>query len=212
MPRSSINKRGYEKTDVIEVLNRRDVVSHVLSDSDDLLVISGLGSPSWDVTYTGDKPTFFPLWGAMGGAAMVALGLAMAQPRKRVVCVTGDGEMLMSLGALATISVEEPTNLTILVLDNEHYGETGMQKTHTGQGVNLDAMARGAGFKTSSTVTESSELPGLRETVYRTQGPNFVVVKVDPKMPPVVLPPREGSYLKNRFRQAVLGPDAVYDR
>src|SRR6266516_1126574 len=118
-------------------LHRRQVVKTLLSERGDLLVVAGLGSTSWDITAAGDSPLNFPLWGAMGQAAMIGLGLALAQPKRRVLVVTGDGEMLMGLGSLATIGVRRPGNLSIVVLDNERYGETGMQKTHTAYGVDL---------------------------------------------------------------------------
>ena len=121
------------------LLHRRDVVNELLRDRGDILVIAGLGAPNWDVSAAGDHANNFPLWGAMGGAAMIGLGLALAQPKRKVLVITGDGEMLMSVGALATIAVEKPPNLTIAVLDNERFGETGMQKTHTAFGVDLAA-------------------------------------------------------------------------
>ena len=119
------------------LLHRRDVVTELLRARGDLLVIAGLGAPNWDISAVGDHPNNFPLWGAMGAASMIGFGLALAQPKRRVLVITGDGEMLMSVGSLATIAVEAPPNLTIAVLDNERFGETGMQKTHTAAGVDL---------------------------------------------------------------------------
>src|SRR5205807_5859918 len=112
-------------------LRRRDVVSQLLKDRGQLMVIAGLGSTAWDITAAGDHDLSFPMWGAMGQAAMMGLGLALAQPKRRVLVVTGDGEMLMGIGSLATIGVQQPANLTVVVIDNERYGETGMQRTHT---------------------------------------------------------------------------------
>jgi thiamine pyrophosphate-dependent acetolactate synthase large subunit-like protein len=110
------------------LLHRRDVVNELVRDRGDLLVIAGLGAPNWDVSAAGDHPNNFPLWGAMGAASMIGLGLALAQPKRKVLVITGDGEMLMNIGSLASIAVEAPKNLTIAVLDNERFGETGMQK------------------------------------------------------------------------------------
>ena len=112
-------------------LHRREVVAELLRERKDLLVVAGLGSTAWDITAAGDSPLSFPMWGAMGQAAMMGLGLALAQPTRRVLVVTGDGEMLMGLGSLATIGAQQPANLTIVVIDNERYGETGLQRTHT---------------------------------------------------------------------------------
>jgi len=194
-----------------ERLHRREVVKTLLAERGGLLVIAGLGAPSWDITAAGDHPNSFPMWGAMGGAAMMGLGLALAQPKRKVLVITGDGEMLMGIGALATIAVEKPRNLSIVVLDNEHYGETGMQETHTGHGVNLAGMAKAAGFPQAMNVASKAGVARVRALVHAGKGPLFVQVKVDPEKLPLVLPPREGSYIKNRFRISVLGPDAVHD-
>lgn len=187
-------------------LNRRDVVRELLAPRKDLLVIAGLGAPAWDVTAAGDHPLTFPMWGAMGGAAMVGLGLALAQPKRCVLVVTGDGEMLMGLGALATIAAAAPRNLCIVVLDNERYGETGMQKTHTAYGVDLAGMARAAGFAHTARVTTKAALGRLVPLAYRAGGPVFAQVKVNAEKPPLVLPSNDGVLLKTRFRSALLSP------
>ena len=192
-------------------LHRREVVRELLEGRSDLLVVAGLGAPSWDVTATGDHPLSFPMWGAMGGAAMIGLGLALAQPKKKVLVVTGDGEMLMGIGSLATIAVMKPRNLSVVVLDNERYGETGMQETHTSHGVNLAGMARAAGFARALFVSNAPQVRQLKRRIYAGEGPLFAQVKVDPEKLLLVLPPREGSYIKNRFRVALLGPEAVHD-
>jgi thiamine pyrophosphate-dependent acetolactate synthase large subunit-like protein len=127
------------------MMRRREVVKKLLENRGDHLVIAGLGSTAWDITAAGDSPRSFPLWGAMGQAAMMGLGLALAQPHRRVLVITGDGEMLMGLGSLATIGVQQPANLSIVVIDNERYGETGMPPTHTARGVDQAAVARGCG-------------------------------------------------------------------
>lgn len=193
------------------LLHRRDVVSELLRDRGDLLVIAGLGAPNWDVSAAGDHPNNFPLWGAMGSAAMMGLGLALAQPKRKVLVITGDGEMLMSLGALATIAVEKPSNLTIVVLDNERFGETGMQKTHTASGVDLSGIAIAAGFRTSRLVRTMEEVMETRDLAHEGKGPVFAVVKIDPEALIFVLPPADGGILTTRFRQSVLGDDSLYN-
>jgi thiamine pyrophosphate-dependent acetolactate synthase large subunit-like protein len=182
-------------------MNRRAVVRKLLSKRDNLLVVAGLGSTAWDCTAAGDSPLTFPMWGAMGQAAMTGLGLALAQPKRRVLVITGDGEALMGLGALATIGVQKPENLTVVVIDNERYGETGMQETHTAHGIDLAGVARACGFK----ILDYEELP---EAIHKTPGPNLIVVKVKAEKVPLALPPREGALLKARFRRALLGPGA----
>ena len=187
-------------------LRRRDVVKELLRERKDLLVIAGLGSTAWDITAAGDADLSFPMWGAMGQAAMMGLGLALAQPKRRVVVITGDGEMLMGIGSLATIGVQQPANLTVVVIDNERYGETGMQRTHTAHGVDLAGIAAASKFKNVTTAT--ADVAAVRELVYRTPGPNFAVVKVADEKLPLVLPPNDGVLLRARFRRALLGESA----
>ncbi len=189
-------------------LQRAQVVSQALADRGDMLVVAGLGAPAWDATAAGDHPLTFPLWGGMGGAAMIGLGLALAQPERRVLVITGDGEMLMGLGALATIAVQAPGNLGILVLDNERYGETGMQETHTAFGVDLAAMAIGAGFAAAVTATDERSLPAAIDLVRSAAGPVLAAAKIRADKSPFTMPPRDGGLLKSRFRRALLGEAA----
>lgn len=189
-------------------LDRRELCRAVLADRGDMLVVAGLGAPAWDITAVGDCAENLPLWGGMGGAAMVGLGLALAQPGRTVLVITGDGEMLMGLGSLATIAVRRPPNLAILVQDNEHYGETGMQETHTKHGVDLVAMARGAGFERTMLVTAPGQVDSLRAAIHAGNAPLFALAKVDAGTLPLVLPPRDGTFLQARMREAVLGPAA----
>ena len=189
-------------------LRRRDVVKYLLKDRKGLLVVAGLGSTAWDISAAGDSPLNFPLWGAMGNAAMFGLGLALAQPQRRVLVVTGDGEMLMGLGSLATIGVQQPRNLSVVVIDNERYGETGMQATHTASGVDLAKVAAACGFQDAKQVRDRAKLIALRAAIHATRGPLFAQVKVLAEKLPLVLPPRDGSLLKSRFRKALLGQKA----
>jgi thiamine pyrophosphate-dependent acetolactate synthase large subunit-like protein len=182
-------------------MNRRAAVRKILSRRGDLLVVAGLGSTAWDCTAAGDSPLTFPMWGAMGQAAMTGLGLALAQPKRRVLVITGDGEALMGLGALATIGAQRPRNLTVVVIDNERYGETGMQQTHTAHGVDLAGVARACGLKVV-------DFADARSAIHGKDGPNFCAVKVKAEKIPLVLPPREGALLKARFRRALLGAKA----
>ena len=164
-------------------------------------MIAGLGSTAWDITAAGDSPLSFPMWGAMGQAAMIGLGLALAQPKRRVLVITGDGEALMGMGALATIGVQQPPNLTVVVIDNERYGETGMQKTHTANGIDLAGVAKACKLNVVS-------WKNIKDAIHKQRGPHFAVVKVEAEKIPLVLPPREGTLLKARFRRALLGAKA----
>lgn len=189
-------------------LDRRKVVATLLADRGDALVVTGLGSPTYDAYAVGDHPLNFYLWGAMGGAAMVGLGLALAQPKRRVLVITGDGEMLMGLGSLATIAVEAPKNLAIAVIDNGHYGETGMQPAHTGRGVDITGMAKAAGFRSATTITKKEQLKQWLTEFHHKPGPVFGDIKVSAVPAPMALPVRDGTAIKHRFREALLGAKA----
>lgn len=182
-------------------LDRRAVVAAILKGRDDLLVVTGLGSPSYDVHAAGDRDSHFYLWGAMGGAALVGLGLAQAQPERPVLAITGDGEQLMGLGGLATIAVARPANLAILVLDNGHYGETGMQRSHTAWGVSLASVAAACGFASALELRHHAEVEEAAEALKTpADGPRLYVAKVAPEAPPRSLPIRDAVHLKNRMR------------
>ena len=190
-------------------LRRREVAKALLADRGDLLVVAGLGSTAWDVAAAGDHPLDFPLWGAMGGAALIGLGLALAQPQRRILVITGEGELLMGLGGLATIGAQQPANLALVVFDNERYGETGMQPTHTAHDVDLAAVAGACGFPVTGTVREPSELEAALPVIREAEGPLFHAIKVRAESLPLVMPPKDGAWLKDRFRLALLGPTAV---
>lgn len=186
-------------------LDRRRVVARLLVDRGELLVVTGPGAPAYDVFAAGDDARNFYLWGALGSAAMVGLGLAKAQPDREVVVITGDGDLLMGMGGLATIGVLRPVNLSIVVLDNERYGETGMQRTHTAHGVDLAMVASACGFAVARTVVDDAGVGHLARQLHHRQGPLFAAVKIATDAVAPALPPRDGAYLKNRLREAVLG-------
>ena len=169
-------------------------------------MVAGLGAPVWDCTAAGDHPLTFPLWGAMGGAAAIGLGLAIAQPDRRVLVITGDGEILMGLGSLLTIGVQRPENLVVVVCDNERYGETGMQLTHTAGGLDLPAMALAAGFVSSECIRSDNEFKALLPRIRLSTGPAFWSIKIRAEETVIdAMPPKDGALLKDRFRAALLG-------
>ena len=184
-------------------LSRRAVTARLLAERGELLVVSGLGSTTWDLAAAGDHPGNFYLWGAMGGAAAMGLGLALAQPRRPVLVLTGDGEMLMGLGALATLAAQAPANLSVVVLNNRRYGETGMQESHTAMGADLAALARAAGFAEALTLRDEAGVKSLAGRLTGCQGLLFADVRVAADDPPRVLPERDAVVLKRRFRQAL---------
>ncbi|MEM7379312.1 MAG: thiamine pyrophosphate-dependent enzyme, partial [Pseudomonadota bacterium] len=182
-----------------DAVDRREAVATLLAARDGALVVTGLGSPTYDVHAAGDDDANYYLWGAMGSAALVGLGLAQAQPDNRVLVITGDGEQLMALGSLATIAVAAPRNLDIVVLDNQHFGETGMQHSHTGRGIDLAAVAASCGFADTGVLRTLPAVAALADSL-RTPaaGPRFYVVKIHAESPPRSLPPRDAAFIKNR--------------
>lgn len=185
----------------LPTMDRRDAVKKLLDARDDALVVTGLGSPSYDVHAAGDRDDNYYLWGAMGGAALVGLGVAQAQPEKRVMVITGDGEQLMAFGALATISVAKPKNLDVIVLDNQHFGETGMQSSHTGRGIAFDKVAAACSFSETAELRTLEEVDALTQRLREpADGPRLFVLKIAAENLPRSLPPRDAVYIKNRFR------------
>jgi thiamine pyrophosphate-dependent acetolactate synthase large subunit-like protein len=185
------------------MLERRAAIATLLANRpDDLFIVPGLGSTTYDLASLGDDDRNFYLWGAMGGAAMIGLGVALARPDLKVAVITGDGEMLMGLGALATIGVQRPSNLAVIVFDNGHYGETGMQASHTHATVDLPAVARGCGIADVSEARTEAELKTLAGKIANLEGPIFARVRIAADDPPRVLPLRDGVELKLRFRRA----------
>lgn len=182
-------------------LDRRAVVATLLRERDNQLIITGLGSPTYDVHAAGDRDDNYYLWGAMGGAALVGLGLAQAQPSRRVLVITGDGEQLMALSGLATIAVARPRNLDIVVLDNQHYGETGMQESHTAHGVDIAKVAEACGFASTATIASMTEIVALALTLRQpAPGPRLWAIKVSTVAVPRSLPSRDAVHIKNRLR------------
>jgi thiamine pyrophosphate-dependent acetolactate synthase large subunit-like protein len=182
-------------------LDRREVVATLLRDPGDLLVVTGLGAATYDVGSVGDRPTNFYLWGAMGGTAMIGLGIALAQPNRRVLVVTGDGEMLMGMGSLASIAGAGAPNLSIAVLDNARYGETGSQRSHTGLTTDLERVAAACGWANTATARDMAEVEALRPRL-RTEN-LFAVLRISAEEKPRFLPSRDGAYLSDRFRRAL---------
>jgi phosphonopyruvate decarboxylase len=182
---------------------RRLFVSQLLAAVPDALVVTGLGSPAYDVFAAGDRDLNYYLWGAMGGASSLGLGLALAQPERSVVVVTGDGEQLMGIGSLGTIAAKQPRNLTIVVLDNGHYGETGMQRSHTSLGTDLVAVARGFGIAEAFAVDSLEQTDDLAQRIRARAGVTLAQVLVAADEVARALPARDGPYIKNRFRAAL---------
>ena len=200
------NRRGTGAVAPQFILDRRDAVPALIGRHEDFLVVSGLAGTSRDVAaLTGDGAHTYTMAGAMGGASMIGLGLALARPDRRVLVVTGDGELLMNVGALATIAVVNPANLAIVCVDNGHYGETGYQKSHTSLGVDLEKIAAGSGIKATRTIASQEEIAGGARLLREGNGTAFVVLRVKPTDPPAFKRNMDPSACRNRFRAALLG-------
>ena len=191
------------------LLDRRSVVAGLLTERKDAIVVGGLGASTYDIAAAGDHDRNFYLWGAMGGAVMIGLGLALAQPELPVVVITGDGEMLMGMGSLATVGLQKPKNLTIVVLDNEVYGETGGQASHTAATVDLVGVARSCGIRDAQTIATMAEIEayaaGMQDL---SSGPRFASIKIDSANLERVLSNRDGSFIVTRIR-GVLGHSPI---
>jgi thiamine pyrophosphate-dependent acetolactate synthase large subunit-like protein len=183
------------------LLDRRQVVSTLLADRRDTVAIGGLGASTNDITAAGDHARNFYLWGGMGAAAMIGLGLALAQPKLPVLVVTGDGEMLMGMGSLATIGLQKPPNLSIVVLDNECYGETGGQTSHTSATADLVGVAKACGIADARAISTMAEVEAFAKAVHQVSaGPRFANVKIANASLERILPSRDGTYIVNRIR------------
>ncbi len=186
------------------LLDRRAVVSELLRDRKGAFAVGGLGASTYDIAAVGDHDRNFYLWGGMGGAVMIGLGLSLAQPTLPVVVITGDGEMLMGMGSLATVALQQPKNLSIIVLDNEAYGETGGQASHTGGTTDLVAVAKACGIGDSRAISTMTEVETFASSLQDvTAGPRFASVKIDGANLERVLSSRDGTYIVNRIRGSI---------
>jgi thiamine pyrophosphate-dependent acetolactate synthase large subunit-like protein len=190
------------------LLERRSVVSALLEGRKDAIAVGGLGASTYDIAAAGDHDRNFYLWGAMGGAVMIGLGVALAQPETPVVVITGDGEMLMGMGSLATVGLQQPGNLSIIVLDNEVYGETGGQASHTGSNTDLVGVAKACGIKDARSLATMAEIKTFAATMQDVSGgPRFASIKIDSANLERVLASRDGGFIVTRIRGALgFGP------
>ena len=184
-------------------IKRRPFVASLLKQRGNTLVVPGLGSPTWDIAAAGDSPEYLYSWGGMGLAVVTALGVALAQPDRRVLAITGDGEMMMGIGSLGVVADQAPKNLGILVLDNEHFGETGRQHGLTGSRTDMCKVAEGFGIAKTMLVTEESQVDALADLMFKEPGPTFALVKIAITEDPWALPVKDGSAIARRFRIAI---------
>lgn len=186
------------------LMQRRSVVSALLAERGDAIVVGGLGASTYDIAAAGDHDRNFYLWGAMGGAVMIGLGVALAQPDVPVVVITGDGELLMGMGSLATVGLQKPGNLTIIALDNECYGETGGQASHTAGTVDFVGVAKSCGIADARSLATMAEVEAFAASLRDvSSGPRLATVKIDPANLERVLANRDGTFLVARIRQSL---------
>jgi len=188
------------------MMDRRKFVGRLLEGRGDLMVVTGIGSATYDVAAHGDHALNFYLWSAMGSTAMVGLGLALARPDRRVAVITGDGDVLMGMGSLATIGAKQPANLSLVVLDNRHYGATGMQPSHTAAGIDLAKAAEACRFRRVRAVSELDSADEVRKLLHNGEGPIFVHARVEADDQKRIIPSRDGIAIKQRFMQAAGKP------
>jgi thiamine pyrophosphate-dependent acetolactate synthase large subunit-like protein len=190
------------------LLERRSVVAALLEGRKDAIAVGGLGASTYDIAAAGDHDRNFYLWGAMGGAVMIGLGVALAQPELPVIVITGDGEMLMGMGSLATVGLQQPKNLTVIVLDNEVYGETGGQASHTGSSTDLVGVAKACGIEDARSLATMAEIKTFAATMQDVSiGPRFASIKIDSANLERVLASRDGGFIVSRIRGALgFGP------
>jgi thiamine pyrophosphate-dependent acetolactate synthase large subunit-like protein len=206
MPKESFRMGVVAKTKRPGTLDRREAVPKLVGEPKDFLIITGVGGAKGDTAQLcGPDADFYAAADAMGSATMVGLGLALAQPGRKVLVITGDGELLMNVGSLATVSVMNPPNLSILCVDNGHYWETGRQTCHTALGTDLALMAAGAGIGTVKTVTQESEFSEAASILRANKGPALVLLKVKPGDPPKVRSVKDTAWIKQSFRFAIAG-------
>ena len=191
--------------DDARILDRKDAVPEIIGDPNDFLIVCGLAGASKDIAHlTNDGNNIFTMAGAMGGATAVGLGLALSRPDKRILVVTGDGELLMNIGTLSTVGILKPSNLSILCVDNGHYGETGYQESHTQKGVNLELIAQGSAIPVTRTVGQQDEISDAKTLLRDSNGPSFILLRVNTEPPPPVKRSMDATERKITFRRALL--------
>jgi len=199
------SKKSTSPAQAPRVLDRKEALPALFPKHDDLLIVTGLAGSAKDMAaLTKDADYLFTQAGAMGSAAMIGFGLAMAQPDRKVVVVTGDGELLMNIGCLATIAVHNPPNLAIVCVDNGHNGETGYQESHTSLGADLEAVASAFGIANATTLNTDADLKAGRKMLAGpANGTRFMALRVKPTNPATFKRNMHGHECRARFRAHV---------
>jgi len=190
----------------MDKLDRRDVLAQVLENRGSALVVPGLGTANYDLYAVSPRDDNAYMWNAMGLTVPTGLGLAIAQPERRVLVVTGDGEMMMGIGSLSVVAAQAPGNLGILVLDNEMFEETGAQTGLSAKHADIAQIAKGSGIDKTMTVRTDNEVARLASFLLSEDGPALAVAKVAPSADEPVYPTMDGPGIVQTFRSSVLGP------
>ena len=189
--------------DQAKVMNRFDITSRMVAKlHNDEAVIGGIGYTNFDLWAAGQRPQNFYMLGSMGLAAPIALGVAIAQPQRRVIALEGDGSILMQLGSLTTIASRAQKNLTIVIMDNGAYQITGGQTTATGVGTDLVAMSRGAGITQSLWAADESHFEELIERAISEDGPWLIGCRIDHQRP-LDTTERDPSRIRDNFMRGL---------
>jgi thiamine pyrophosphate-dependent acetolactate synthase large subunit-like protein len=165
-------------------------------------VIGGIGNTNFDLWAAGPRPENFYMLGSMGLAVPIGLGVALAQPARKVFVLEGDGSLLMQLGALGTVAASAPKNLAIVAFDNGMYQITGRQKSLTAATVDLVAMAKGAGISQSDWAADETQFERLVERALAGDGPSLIGARID-AAPPAGVTERDAALIRRRFAAAL---------
>jgi thiamine pyrophosphate-dependent acetolactate synthase large subunit-like protein len=186
-----------------KVMNRFDLTKRLVAQlKRDEAVIGGIGNANFDLWASGQRPQNFYMLGSMGLAIPIALGVAIAQPRRHVVALEGDGSLLMQLGCLATVAERAPKNLTIVVWDNGIYQITGSQPTASAATTDLVAVARGAGIVNSAWAFDEADFDRLAASALEGEGASLIAARIDNK-PAVATTDRDPVQIRERFMRGL---------
>jgi thiamine pyrophosphate-dependent acetolactate synthase large subunit-like protein len=198
MPAAAPSRAGNAK-----VMNRFDLTSRLVAKlPDEAAVIGGIGNTNFDLWATGHRPRNFYMFGSMGLAFPIALGVALAQPNRCVVAIEGDGSLLMQLGCLTTIASLKPKNLSLIVMDNGIYQITGAQPTPAAACADIVAVAQGCGIADSSWAADEVDFERLIQQALAATAPTLIAARIDDK-PAVGTTPRDPVQIRERFMQGL---------
>ena len=185
-------------------MRRYEAIKLIMEQVTDEFVICNLGHPSQELFRIKDRPRNFYMLGSMGLASSIGLGLAMSQPEKDVV-IDGEGSVLMNLGTLTTIGINQPANLRLFIIDNEAYGSTGFQPSFTSLGVDIAEIARSCGIRNTFICRQEEECRRhIPRVLNQVSGTSCTVIKTEKGMPENLKPiPHSATHLKKRFMESI---------